>query len=965
MNKPYQMKHSAKRCSFLLTLSAALLAAPTHLIGQTSANADEELETIDLGTATSSAIPLALDESFAPEVSFSGTDLRLSGGNTPIEGLRQLPSFVGGTATEQDSNGGTGAAAINLRGLGSSSTLTLINGRRGGVFEDVNLVPVSAISSVNIVKDGASTTFGADAVAGVVDFNLFLTPPPENTASITYGVTSESDGQVMSGSILGGFTAKEDRLRVVIGLEWYERDTIFARDRDVSADPDLREFQGFNGGSPTFAGRGEAGAAIDAINPATNEPFFGPQGQDNPDPDRIILRDGVEAATSLADFRRFNNDDWFNFRVFTPAIPGQERYSAWGSIEYDVADNITAFANILYSNLETDNGIAPSPFGVFGLENSPYSAQLEAPVSFMRYRSVEIGNRSFFFDKDAVYVVAGLKGSFMEERFNWEVAISQNEATQIETNSGFPNGDLLDAEVAAGNFNPYAREFSTGSAVINGETFEWDNAAALRRAAVQDSIKEFERYRQIDAKINGELFDMPGGAFLGAVGVEYREELLDVRPGQLYSAGTALGLNTENAFKATSEIYGAFAEVLVPIFGAEQDIPALHALELNLAVRTEDFSPAGTVDGVVFEPSYDSTDYKIGLRWLPYEDLIVRATFSTAFRAPALDELYQAPGGSFPQLQDPFAPQNSNQTEITVGGNPELRPEESENFTIGAVWTPEVIPGLYVSVDYYHIERENIVVFDTAQFILDTNFAGQGAGFPMDNGDGTFTFDPNAVFADNISRQPDGTLVESGPAVDARALNIASSETSGIDFVIGYTLETEDIGTFTAEVQANRFLTWEYQPAPGQPTVEALGNFVDQSTSELSPGSIPEWKGFFSLTWEMDNILVSTTINYIDEINDDPGSLFDPDDLTGIGGEDGPIEPTRTIDSWTTWDIVAQYTFTDIPIGYINDLSLRLGIENITDEPPPVAVGASNDNYDTSLHSLRGRFFYLTVTRDF
>jgi outer membrane receptor protein involved in Fe transport len=220
-------------------------------------NAAGGAATTERVVVTGSYIPTAETESALPVTVYTSTVLQKQGANTPVEGLRQLPSFVGNASTENDSNGGNGAAFINLRAIGQQNTLILINGRRAFATSNVNIIPIGALSRSEILKEGASAVYGSDAVAGVVNFILLNGPgeAPYEGAEVDflYGNTTDTDARVLQTYIRGGVAT--DKVSIAAAAQYYDRDGLFSRDRDVSASADRRFLGGNNGGSPTFPGR--------------------------------------------------------------------------------------------------------------------------------------------------------------------------------------------------------------------------------------------------------------------------------------------------------------------------------------------------------------------------------------------------------------------------------------------------------------------------------------------------------------------------------------------------------------------------------------------------------------------------------------------------------------------------------------------------------------------------------------
>ena len=191
---------------------------------------------------TGSYIPTAETESALPVTIYTAEVLQKQGANTPIEGLRQLPSFVGNAATENNSNGGNGQAAINLRAIGTENTLTLINGRRAFEFSDINAIPIGALSRTEVLKDGASAIYGSDAVAGVVNFILLNGPgekPYEGAELfVLYGNTTDSDAHVRQVYVKGGVTGLGGRVSIAASGEYYSRANLFSRDREIATTAD-------------------------------------------------------------------------------------------------------------------------------------------------------------------------------------------------------------------------------------------------------------------------------------------------------------------------------------------------------------------------------------------------------------------------------------------------------------------------------------------------------------------------------------------------------------------------------------------------------------------------------------------------------------------------------------------------------------------------------------------------------
>ena len=347
--------------------------------------------------------------------------MQKGGANTPIEGLRQMPIFLGTTATENDSNGGDGTAFINLYGLGSNNVLTLINGRRALSFSDINAIPISALARAEVLKHGGGAIYGSGAVAGVFNFILINGPGerPYEGAELyaLYGNTTDADAHVRQVYLRGGVTGLDGKVSIAAAGEYYSRANLFARDREISRTGDLSNdvtglgLGGFNNNSPTYAGRISVTSGASALG-------FTNTGQ-------LTLSDLTTSQVTPGSYRRFEvpigaDPLRFNFRAFTPAIPAVEKAMYYVTGRYKIfGDGLQLYGDIMYSKTKQDNGIAGTPFAITssfdGLADARAS-QFNPAGNFLtsvRYRlQQELGNRRSFFDKDYWRYVIGTNGEF-------------------------------------------------------------------------------------------------------------------------------------------------------------------------------------------------------------------------------------------------------------------------------------------------------------------------------------------------------------------------------------------------------------------------------------------------------------------------------------------------------------------------------------------------------------------------
>ncbi len=602
---------------FLASSAFAQDASPTPVTTTTTTTTSTSTQEAGAATAeriivTGSYIPTAETESALPVTTYTAEVLTKQGANTPAEGLRQLPSFVGNTATENDSNGGDGSAFINLRALGAGNTLTLINGRRAFGFADINLIGLGALSRTEILKDGASSIYGSDAVAGVVNFILIDGPnePAYQGAEVfaLYGNTTDTDAHVRQFYLKGGVTGLDGRFQVAAAGEYYSRANLFSRDRliastgDVSNDPTGLGLGGGNTNSPTFSGRVAVnGTQLVLIDPTNNAPT--PASYRRFEPTQFSTPPG---GTLPGDFPPGTDPSRYNFRSATPAIPAQERWDYYVTSSYKVfGDAMQIYGDILYSHLTQDNGLAAAPFALTpggGLEESiasPFNPFGDT-LTQVRYRLVnDLGPRRSFFDKDDTRYEAGVKGDFNFQdnsfisHFGYDSGFVYDYFNEVETDSGDATLSGIANQIALGNFNPFIGQSApvTGVAptyvngVPTGLTAPYDNATAASAASYIGTTQFLERAYLVDVKLNAHLFpNLYNGGIDIAGGYEHRSVRNQTVPDNVQLAGDQLGFNAATASRNTTDVNSIFGELSIPFVTSTMNIPGVYAFEVGLGV---------------------------------------------------------------------------------------------------------------------------------------------------------------------------------------------------------------------------------------------------------------------------------------------------------------------------------------------------------------------------------------------
>ncbi len=899
--------------------------------------------TTDRVVVTGSYIPTAETESALPVTVYTAEVLQKQGANTPAEGLRQLPSFVGNTATENDSNGGDGSAFINLRALGSGNTLTLVNGRRAFAFADINGIGLGSLSRSEVLKDGASAIYGSDAVAGVVNFILLNGPgeAPYEGAEVDflYGNTTDKDARVLQGYVRGGVAT--EKVSIAAAATYYDVEGIFSRDRDISASTDTRingtlGLGGRNTGSPTFPGALSVGSGI----PGPGATPFPASARGA----RIIINpngfpDGTDPNRGYRAYLGGNSNDPFNFRQFTPAIPPRETYTTYVTGRYKIfGEGLQLYGDMMYAKRKQDNGLAPAPFafsntrnGLTEARNSPFNP-FGNSLTLLRYRLInELSLRRSFFDYDYYRYTVGINGNFTFTGNNfisflgYDTGMVYSRDDELRIDSGDAQRTPLRAETAAGNFNPFiglgtpvqgtAPTFVNG--VPTGARAPYDNVAAVGRAAFIARSDFFAKNFLADVKVFGNLLpNLYQGGIGFNLGYEFRHARTKTIPDTVQAAGDQLGFNAAANNSFHQEVNSYFGELQVPLVISTMNIPFVRSLDASVAYRYEEFDNKDQFTKRTSEFN-NNGDVRVSLRYAPIQDILLRATFGESFRSPSPTALFDPVQQNFPSLFDPFPTVNGVQgvtlqptNGVQQGGNVALRPETTEAYTAGIVITPRFLPGFTMTADLYQLFTRNVILnsADFAQLALTQtgNFLVNAVG----GGDPSRAPFGSAPFAGVIQRNPSSPFeVQS---IDAQSQNAGKRLVNGLDVTAAYRIPTTNFGTFTLSSGYNYFFTWKAEPVPGAGTHSFLGDY-NNGTLPLAPGALPYHKGFLRGEHEWKGFDFVATMNYISSFNDDSNFVLFANGLTvtqtGGTDTDPQFNTYRRVSDYITLDMQLSYEF--------------------------------------------------------
>lgn len=843
----------------LAALGSAAIGAPLYAQEQTTdstsqaGNPNVAEPAGDTIVVTGSRIVSPTITSVSPVQVVSDVAIDQAGATNIQELLLENPVFGSPALSRTNSaflTSGTGVATVDLRNLGTDRTLVLINGRRvvaglpGSATVDLNVIPTQFLQRVDILTGGASSLYGSDAVAGVVNF-IYKDDFEGIEANGQYGLTERGDDQRYQANITAGGNFADDRGNAMIHLGYSNEEGVLSRARRGTT---LDEID-------TFALTGDV--ADFGVPTAPFLSSFAPQG-------RFIV--GPASARRTFSFDANNNvisgnGAGFNRQFFrTIAVP-VERYLFAARGTYDVTDSVSVFAEGTYANTNSSREIEPFPLesgGANGIFPSNGLVPLETLVNGVRVRNPFVpdaifnaavdgdgdGNRDFAFarrlaefgtrngstNRDYYRFVAGLQGSVFDD-FNWDLSYNYGRTSESQQSNGQVNvlnfrNALVAVPGADGPICADANARSQGCVPINLFGFGSVSQAAIDYIAADQTFQTRITQQVVQGNLSGTLFDLPGGPLGIALGAEYRRESSLENNDALTNAG----LNAGNALPDTQgsfDVAEGYAEINLPLVSES----FVDYLGVRGSGRISDYSTVGTV-----------YSYSGGVEFAPVRDIRFTGTYARSVRAPNIGELFTGPSQTFPSgLQDPcvgigatgggtrgdvcradagvaaniaangvFTLNQADRQGISGfnSGNPLLQEEKSDSYTASMTITPTSINALrnvVLRVDYYNISIEDAIVAPPRAFILDQCY---------NNNDQTF--------CNFITRRQAATAVNSAGSIDlinAGSVNGGQLESEGIDVTLTNSFPLNDFaginGAINVRAAYTHLLKLENVPLPG------------------------------------------------------------------------------------------------------------------------------------------------------
>ncbi|MGH8496184.1 MAG: TonB-dependent receptor plug domain-containing protein [Gammaproteobacteria bacterium] len=895
---------------------AASFVAGLGVAQTAQAQEDEDVADQGLITVTGSRIQRVDIEGPSPVAVISRDDIEATGDISVSEILRnstfnQFGSFKASSGSSAQSQG-----TVSLRGLGSTRTLVLLDGRRiagsptfgAGSAQNLNTIPLAAVERIEVLRDGASAIYGSDAIGGVI--NVILRKDYEGLQLNGHvGRPTQSGGDEDSYGIVGGISSGKGN--ITFALDHEERDIIFNGDRSFSA-VGLSDF-GFPGSF--FAGTTDATGAFVSLgtfaDPRCPAALGGPefpdsQFQQNPDA-------AGNPATSICKF---------NYAATAATEADIDRDSFFINGNYQVTENTGFFARGTFSKLDSFGRFAPTPFssqlvtisadnpnnptapGAVArnpLENSArligadYSqidvdgdgvADFTGPFDLtLLYRNIPGGFRDGIVEDILVDFVAGFNGTVdLMGGMDWEFAGQHSTQTSNSASPGLGFTNVLQEAVDNGTFDVFG---------VNGPT----DFSAVNPSAVHTGLADnLHRVASVDGQVTFDVAQMPAGPVGAAVGFEYRDEKFTQDFDDQQVAGNVAGSAGAADTSGARAVTALFAEVSVPV---------VDSVELSIAGRYDDYNDFGTT----FNP-------KVAVGYRPIDSVLLRASYGEGFRAPSMSQLYSSPQESFDAAIDTTRCQNSGQAGVPQSqlppghpclttqyqnfrsGNSTLDPELSESFNVGVVWNP--LDDLSVSVDYYDVELTDQIGLLPLQSILDAEFA-QNMGGTQGNAD--------------IDRLPNGRV----NFINNLNQNIASTETRGYDVDLQYGFSMGAVGDFSTQLQVSK-------------VIEFLSDLGDGNGLQRLQGTFdPDLRAALSLDWSRGDFSASVLGNHVTDTENGTGAM---------------------LASWTTWDAT---------VGWATPWNgkISVGARNVFDRDPPTSVQVGNPFYSNQLHDVFGRVPFI------
>jgi iron complex outermembrane receptor protein len=1041
---PKASHHTAREKSYRAVLLGALTAgiavaqtanAPTPEVDETPAS--PEIYHLDKFTTTGSAIKRTDVEKVLPVTIFFAEQIESRDSATSMDLLQGIPQITNIPANETSLNAvaarGANAAAA-LRGIGAQNTLVLLNGRRmpfnpiaGTNISTVNInaLPTVGLSQIEVLRDGASSVYGADAVAGVINY---ITNKNINggTISIRAGVTEHGGGNDVSANFLVGESFAEGRGRFTAVLGLYSRDSILHKEREISENTNRLHL--------ARAPWNVAAIPYDGRSLTTNYPSFR-VGNNAVSGTVHYLNPTANGGAVLSTSRP--RDLYDNYNALSTASPMSNRANLYTQFEYDLNDRVTFFGDFTGFLAESklsrqavslssgDARVVLSADNPFNPRGSAFYDPAGAngkilgnpqPITINGMLMHESGGETVLTADRLYRVLAGARGKFGDaNQWEWETAaMLGGYRFEDEIQNAIRESLLKQSALRTGAdaWNPFGYTFK----IENGDVVPdqpYRNPQAVTDYFTEPALRVgHSRLASFDARVGGPVLDLWAGPLSTSIGGEWRyEQKADWKapyvsmnppddPTLDPNDNDILVTSPKANYNATRRVMSAYAEVLLPLISDRQGLSYTKDLELSASVRYENYSDFG-----------ESINPKFGINWRPISRLMLRGSFNKGFRAPDLASMNQpasftvaTPPGNVDLVRDQFFRAAGMSPDANVifrnytQPNPNLKPEKSQGISGGFVLEVPKIKGLSVSVDYWEIEQTNLIYTQTRvgeddrallhaytqqQLAAGKNIFDIDVGSRLGPGAHNYVGDPYTIRA--AVTPEDIALFTQAYAVLPQSQWIAPlggwlgttqqevnsqgrAFTNGFDYEVDYNLPRTSTGSWRFTATWSHFLN-KYQKDTD----------TDPRNDDIIAMLTPKWRASANVQWKRQNWGATLNATYSSAIRTNAQTT--EANYLNAGSpyyimpvfNDGRQYFYETGHSTLQLNLGVSYKFNNESNRWLRDTTVRLGINNLLDEQPPLVVaneagsGANAAGYSGANGSSLyiGRAYSLTFTRSF
>jgi len=926
----------------------------------------------------------------APVLMLSREDLERTGLTSVGDILQQLP--VSGGAINGKSNssgnagfppdgGGIGAGAIeaDLRYLGSKRVLVLVDGVRwvngssaSGVAAatDLNTIPLGIVERIEVLEDGASPIYGSDAIAGVIN----IITRKEFTgvvASVYGGGFHQGDGGTQRYELSWGSTTP--KLSMVFNASFLDQRSVFSRDRALSDSP--------------IPGLDHCEAGCSSATPQGRVVFKDPTtgmgrnitlDNDTPTPRYVPIAD---ARGNFGNYHPFSSADRFNFSPYNYVETPSQRMGVFSSVTYKLSPLINVRGKASFTNRQSVNQAAPeplfigpqggngnrvdrikvdvtNPYNPFGFTFDP----AKDPSYVITRRPLEAGPRTFEQQVNTFYVSGGLDGhvDVGGQRVTWDATLAYgiNRAEQ-RRNHAFNSAKLEQALGPA--YQDADGNYRCGTAASPGDPDCVPFNIFGGRGSITQDMLAYTTFTEHDvseqtlvdavANVTTNVVKLPAGWLAVAAGVEHRRLSGFYEPDSVITEGDGADVPSQPTSGSYS-VNEAYAELRVPVLAGS---PGAELLDLNAAARVSDYS--------FLSPELTG---KLGARWKPTKDLIVRGSLGRGFRAPGIGELFGSKSRFDATLTDPCSKLNgaavtqetrdrcvalgvpadgsyeqlNPQISVTTGGNPELKPETSNSINVSVAYSPAAlqdrpwIDNLDLELAYFDIRLDAAVSALDAQLQLDRCVVGN-----------------DDSFCKGIQRSSQGTIFAFNNALQ----NLGGINVRGLDFSVAYRMPRKPFGKLRATWQSSYLLAYEEKipnATGGFDTVDRTGTVA--GTPERA---FPKFKASLALAWLYKSIELTLTTRYIHSMTEQCRDLAD---FPGTCSDPNPDDDTLSTNK------LGATVYNDLQMVWAPDfdhaLTITAGVNNLFDRDPPACYSCSLNGFNGATYDVPGIFGYLSAT---